>query len=87
MPNLDDLLENAEKMQELETDPQLKKQIDFIMHHIGLLKVGDLLKRVDSLVALNELISGAGSSTDTSMSADKQMQQKALIRCCNELIR
>jgi hypothetical protein len=37
-------------------------------------------------VALNELISGAGSSTDADVSQDKKIQQKALIRCCNELI-
>lgn len=35
--------------------------MQFILNHINQLKNGDLLKRVDSLVALNEVISGLGN--------------------------
>ena len=55
MRDLDDVLDGAEK--NLNVDPELREQVDFILDHIRQLKVGDLLKRVDSLVALNELIS------------------------------
>jgi hypothetical protein len=68
VPDLDELLNNAED--QLETDPVLKKQTEFIMHHISQLKIGDLLKRVDSLVALNELISAAGGNI-----GDQQLSQ------------
>jgi len=56
----------------LETDPVLKKQTEFIMQHISQLKIGDLLKRVDSLVALNELISAAGSNNGEELTQDQQ---------------
>ena len=38
-------------------DPALRKQEEFIQNHLKQLRIGDLLKRVDSLVALNEVIS------------------------------
>jgi len=38
-------------------DPEVTKQQDEITKHIHQLKYGDLSKRVDSLVALNEMIS------------------------------
>jgi hypothetical protein len=59
MRDLDDVLDGAEK--NLNVDPELREQVDFILDHIRQLKVGDLLKRVDSLVALNELISATTS--------------------------
>jgi hypothetical protein len=37
-------------------DPKLREQVDFIMKHVQSLKYGDLSKRVDSLVALNDII-------------------------------
>jgi hypothetical protein len=83
MRDLDDVLDGAEK--NLDVDPELREQIDFILDHIRQLKVGDLLKRVDSLVALNELIS-ATSGQAQELSKEQQNQQKALIRCCDELI-
>ena len=38
-------------------DPILKEKVDNIMKNIQSLKYGDLSKRVDSLVQLNEIIS------------------------------
>lgn len=37
-------------------DPKLREQVDFIMKYVQSLKYGDLSKRVDSLVALNDII-------------------------------
>ena len=54
-----DLLRNAED--NLDMDPEEREFRKVILEHIRLLKVGDLLKRVDSLVALNELISAFGT--------------------------
>ena len=53
-----DLLRNAED--NLDMDPEERKQRQVILDHIKLLKVGDLMKRVDSLVAINELVSAFG---------------------------
>ena len=55
-----EMLKNAEDS--LDIDPALKEQQMAILNHIDQLKIGDLLKRVDSLVALNELISAAGGT-------------------------
>lgn len=44
----------------LDHDPEFTKARNFILNHIKQLKIGDLLKRVDSLVALNEMISANG---------------------------
>ena len=54
-------------------DPKLREQIDFIMKHVQSLKYGDLSKRVDSLVALNDIIG-----------AIKQYNL-AIVKCSNEL--
>ena len=74
---------------QMETDPELRKHMDAIQKHIDQLKVGDLLKRVDSLVALNEVISATGQNNDggggDENSATK-VQQRALIRLCDKLI-
>jgi hypothetical protein len=56
-------------------DPELDKQQEEITKHIHQLKYGDLSKRVDSLVALNDMIS------------DKEMNNKpALVRSANDLV-
>ena len=50
------------------SDPELRKQENFILNHIRQLRIGDLLKRVDSLVALNDVISassGQGQNEET----------------------
>lgn len=44
----------------LDIDPALRQEQENILNQIQQLVVGDLLKRVDSLVALNEIISAAG---------------------------
>jgi len=67
-------------------DPALREQKRFILNHIEQLKVGDLLKRVDSLVALNELISAGGGQSEDQLTNEIKKQQKAMIMCCNELI-
>jgi hypothetical protein len=56
--------------------------------HINQLKNGDLLKRVDSLVALNEVISGLGNQnqSEPQNNSEAVLQQKALIKCCDDLI-
>ena len=78
------LLNDAED--NLDIDPGLRQQQTFIMNHIAQLKTGNLMKRVDSLVALNELISASSGQNEQELSKEMQNQQKALIRCCNELI-
>lgn len=73
----------------LDLDPALRDQKLFILGHIQQLRDGDLLKRVDSLVALNEVISTTSSTTGGDQPAQSQElknQQKALIHCCNDLI-
>lgn len=54
-------------------DPKLKDQVSQIMKFIQSLKYGDLSKRVDALVAINDIIGCI------------QKWQQALIRCTNEL--
>lgn len=54
-------------------DPKIREQLDFIMKHIQSLKFGDLSKRVDSLVALNDIITNIQKYTN------------AIIHCANEL--
>lgn len=71
----------------LDIDPALRQEQKNILNHIQQLVEGDLLKRVDSLVALNELISNSGSNnSEGAMESEQTLQQQALIRCCNELI-
>lgn len=48
----------------METDPELRQAMEKIQKHIDQLKVGDLLKRVDSLVALNEVISATSNNNE-----------------------
>ena len=48
-------IEKASKPKEV-VSPRLRKAIENIMKQISSLKYGDLSKRVDSLVALNEII-------------------------------
>lgn len=72
-------------------DPELRRHMETIQRHIDQLKVGDLLKRVDSLVALNEVISNTGVQNDggekpTDDNPDSKLQQTALIRLCDKLI-
>lgn len=50
---------------QMDTDPDLRKHMEAIQRHIDQLKVGDLLKRVDSLVALNEVISATGQNNES----------------------
>ena len=52
------LLDMAED--NLDHDPEFTKARNFILNHIKQLKIGDLLKRVDSLGALNEMLSANG---------------------------
>ena len=61
--NLDEALNMAEM--QMDTDPDLRKHMEAIQRHIDQLKVGDLLKRVDSLVALNEVISATGQNNES----------------------
>jgi hypothetical protein len=70
----------------LDADPALRDQKRFILNHIQQLRDGDLLKRVDSLVALNEVISAGSGTSPQAQSQDFINQQKALIHCCNDLI-
>lgn len=56
------LLDMAED--NLDHDPEFTKARNFILNHIKQLKIGDLLKRVDSLVALNEMISANGQQQE-----------------------
>jgi hypothetical protein len=51
----------------------LKSKIDNIMKQIQSLKYGDLSKRVDSLMALNEVISALN------------LNEEAVLRCANDL--
>jgi hypothetical protein len=46
----------------LDADPEFRDQKNFILNHIQQLREGDLLKRVDSLVALNEVISATSGT-------------------------
>jgi hypothetical protein len=81
------LLREAEN--NLDADPALRDQKVFILDHIQQLREGDLLKRVDSLVALNEVISATsstGQAEQPALSQDLKNQQTALIHCCNDLI-
>lgn len=89
----DDLIQQKIKdaEQSLHADPALREQIQFILSHIQQLREGDLLKRVDSLVLLNEVISATGPQNQAEapqqpMSTELVNQQKALIFCCNDLI-
>ena len=85
MVNLDDALTQAEL--QMETDPELRQHMEAIQRHIDQLKVGDLLKRVDSLVALNEVISATSNQNDgQDEKSVSKMQQKALIRLCDKLV-
>jgi len=59
---LNGLLDIAED--NLDHDPEFTKARNFILNHIKQLKIGDLLKRVDSLVALNEMISANGQQQE-----------------------
>lgn len=77
---MQDKLKEAEKNL---IDPALKDKRDFILDHIGQLKVGDLLNRVDSLVALNDVITTVSSD---SMDPEVVNQTKALLLCADELI-
>ena len=54
-------------------DPKLRQDVDLIMKHVQQLKYGELPKRVDSLVALNDII------------GNHQRFNQAVIRCANEL--
>ena len=56
------LLDMAED--NLDHDPEFTQARNFILNHIKQLKIGDLLKRVDSLVALNEMISANGQQQE-----------------------
>jgi len=78
------MLQDAED--NLDVDPALKEQQAIIMNHIHQLKNGDLLKRVDSLVALNELISSGNGQQADQLSGEQQVQQTALIKSCDQLI-
>jgi hypothetical protein len=51
----------------------VKAKVDNITKHVQSLKYGDLSKRVDSLVALNEIISNLTE------------HEQAITRCANEL--
>ena len=51
----------------------MKAKVDNITKHVQSLKYGDLSKRVDSLVALNEIISNLTE------------HEQAITRCANEL--
>jgi hypothetical protein len=51
----------------------VKAKVDNITKHVQSLKYGDLSKRVDSLVALNEIISNLTE------------REQAITRCANEL--
>lgn len=61
------LLREAEN--NLDADPALRDQKLFILNHIQQLREGDLLKRVDSLVALNEVISATSSTNQAEQPA------------------
>ena len=60
--NEDEIAEMLRKAEEMDLDPAVKEQQENILKHIRRLKIGDLLERVDSLVALNEIISTTSSS-------------------------
>jgi hypothetical protein len=54
----------------LDHDPEFTKARNFILNHIKQLKIGDLLKRVDSLVALNEMISANGQQQEQELTKE-----------------
>ena len=62
------LLDMAED--NLDHDPEFTKARNFILNHIKQLKIGDLLKRVDSLVALNEMISANGQQQEQELTKE-----------------
>ena len=66
------LLDNAMDQAEdnLDHDPEFTKARNFILNHIKQLKIGDLLKRVDSLVALNEMISANGQQQEQELTKE-----------------
>lgn len=79
-------MEMLRKAEEVDLDPAVKEQQQNILKHIRRLKIGDLLERVDSLVALNEIISTTSSSNNSEQTQEQKNQLKALIYCCNQLI-
>lgn len=60
----DDINEAYAQLEQMDMDPALKQERQKILEHIQQLVEGDLLKRVDSLVALNEIISNAGGQSN-----------------------
>ena len=66
------LLDMAED--NLDHDPEFTKARNFILNHIKQLKIGDLLKRVDSLVALNEMISANGQQQEQELTKEQLNQ-------------
>ena len=56
----------------------MKAKVDNITKHVQSLKYGDLSKRVDSLVALNEIISNLTEH-------EQAEHEQAITRCANEL--
>ena len=59
--NLDEVLNQAEDR--LIIDPELAKNRQIILDHIEALKVGDMMKRINCLIALNDIISATGEAT------------------------
>ena len=84
--NEDEVMEMLRKAEEMDLDPAVKEEQQNILKHIRRLKIGDLLERVDSLVALNEIISTTSSSNTAEQTTEQKNQLKALIYCCNQLI-
>ena len=84
--NLDDVLNEAENRT---LDPELRRAMDFISKTIDQLKNGDLLRRVDALVEINDAISAMSSKsssgatpgeTPAGPSTEAEYQVQALIK-------
>ena len=74
MKQLNEIERGVNQPQKEQLNPELRRQVDNIMKQINSLKYGDLSKRVDSLVSLNELISQLPGQNE-----------EAMRYCCNDL--
>lgn len=73
----DDILKESLRRAEnnLHSDPALREKELFILNHIRQLRIGDLLKRVDSLLALNEEISAISAQAEGGVASPEQVTQ------------
>ena len=88
---LDDVLDEAENKT---LSPELRKALEFVNKTISQLKDGDLLRRVDALVDINDIISALGNKqanetpgADASpATSESDIQAQALIKKSDDLL-